>query len=243
MAHSPTICPTEAQLLELYPVFRVTPYTTGLNAWTLVVGSVAAGPYIVTVDSVPYAYPATGSETIEELRDAILAVMVAGTHTNWMASASSTDAVVMTSLVDGRGLSVASNLGPTGAEMSLAETMELTGTEVIHNALSFAGCLVCDWGCSTYDACMAAAVHWLKMWGQGQTKTGGPSGPIASMGQGPFSVSFANNQMSSGADGWWGGSPEGANFLMLRRQQGPQFVRMRAGGRCAPRSYGRRGSW
>jgi hypothetical protein len=125
-------------------------------------------------------------------------------------------------------------LGPTSTELAIDESTPLTPGEIMHQALEFAGCLVCNWGCSTWAACAAAAVHWLKMWGQGQSTIGGPSGAVASMTQGPFSVSFAQAQLSSGSDGWWSSTPEGAQFLFLRRQQGPRPIALQGGASCFP---------
>ena len=243
MAHDPNICPTEAQLLELYPVFQVSPFTTGFNAWTLTVTAVVAGVYVLSVDSQPSAVAAVGGEPITDIRDALLTEIGVTPHTTFIETASATDAIILTSLVDGRGLPVSSNLGPTGAEMTLDETTALTAGELIHQALEFAGCMVCDWGCSTFNGCLSAAIHWLKMWQQGQSTTGGPSGQIASMTQGPFSVSFATSQgTGSGSDGWWGSTPEGTQFLFLRKQQGPRPIRLRGGQGCAPSFPFRRGS-
>lgn len=245
MPHDPTICPTDAELLGLYPPFQTTPYASGFNAWTLDVVAVAAGPYLVNVDLQPSVFPATGAESTTDIRDGLLTAIAATPHTNFIETASGGTALLLTSIVNGRGLAVSSNLGPGGIEMTLIETTPLTAGDLIHQALQFAGGLVCDWGISTYQGCMSAAVHWLKMWGQGQTTTGGPSGAIASMTQGPYSVSFSTPQMTSGSDGWWGGTPEGANFLFLRKQQGPRPINLSGGqacfttGRFSANRYGR----
>ena len=82
---------------------------------------------------------------------------------------------------------------------------------------------------------MAAAAHFLRMWSQGQVTTGsGPSGPTASMTQGPFSQSWATASARNADEAWWMATPDGQKFLALRRQNGPQFVRMRGGGSCYP---------
>ena len=233
MSHDPAICPTAAQLLELYPVFAKPPYVTGFQVWTLDVVGLGAGLYLTNILSVAYPYASDGTEPDETaLRDAILVVLTAASVPQWIATSDGATALKLSSTEDGLNLAASSNLGPTGAELSLVESSTLTPSEIITHALEFADCLVCDWGCSTFDGCIAAAVHWLKMWNQGQSAAGGPSGQIVSMGQGPFSVSFAQSQMTSGSDGWWGGSPEGAQFLLLRRQQGPRPIRLRSGQAC-----------
>lgn len=232
MPHDPAICPTEEQLLDLYPLFQVTPFTTGFQAWTLDVVGVAAGPYLVNVDLQPSVFAAGGGETLTVIRDGLLAAIAATPHTTFIETPSGVTALILTSLVNGRGLSVTTNLGPGGTEMTLVETTPLTAGELIHQALEFAGCLVCDWGCNTFQGCLNAAVHWLKMWNQGQSTTGGPSGQVLSMTEGPFSVSFAQSQTSSGADGWWGGTPEGGQFLFLRKQQGPRPINLQGGMSC-----------
>lgn len=241
MAHDPNICPTPEQLLELYPVFQTPPYASGFVVWTMDVVALGAGVYITTIASTPYVYVSDGTEADETaLRDAILAVFQATPVAGWVTAASGPAGITINSTVDGVGLAVTSNLGPTGIELTLAQTTPLTPGEIILQALEFAGCMVCDWGCSTFNACMAAAVHWLKMWGQGQSTGAGPSGQVTSMTQGPFSVSFATAQISSGSDGWWAGTPEGNQFLFLRKQQGPKPLRLRGGASCyTPGPFGR----
>lgn len=251
MPHDTTTCPTAAQLLELYPVFQATPFTSGFQAWTLDVVGVAAGPYLVNVDLQPSVFPAGGGESLTDIRDGLLAAIAATPHTTFIETPSGGTVILLTSIVDGRGLVVTTNLGPTGAEMTLVETTALTPGEIIHQALEFASCIVCDWGCNTFQGCLNAAVHWLKMWNDGQSTGGGPSGQVVSMTQGPYSVSFAQSQAASGSDGWWGGSPEGQQFLFLRKQQGPRPISLRSGQACfqrgpfglsgSRRSLGRRG--
>ena len=232
MAHDPTICPTAAQLLELYPVFQKVPYTMGFNSWTLDVIGVAAGPYLVNVDLQPSVFAAGGGESLTDIRDGLLAAIALTPHTTFIETPSGATALLLTSIVNGRGLPVTTNFGPTGAELTLDETIALTPEEIIHQALEFAGCIVCDWGCNTFMGCLNAAVHWLKMWTQGQSTTGGPAGQVVSMTQGPYSVSFAQAQLTSGADGWWTGTAEGQQFLFLRRQNGPRPISLRAGQSC-----------
>ena len=217
MAHDPTICPTSEQLLELYPVFQVTPFTAGFNAWTLDVVGVAAGPYLVNVDLQPSVFPAGGGESLTDIRDGLLTAIALTPHTTFIETPSGATALILTSLVEGRGLPVTTNLGPG---------------ELIHQALEFAGCIVCDWGCNTFQGCLNAAVHWLKMWNQGQSTSGGPAGQVVSMTQGPYSVTFAQAQLTSGSDGWWTGTPEGQQFLFLRKQQGPRPISLRGGQSC-----------
>ena len=233
MSHDPTTCPTAEQLLELYPVFAKPPYVSGFQVWTMDVVGGGSGLYLLNILGVAYPYASDGTEPdVTAIRDAILAVLTAAPVPQWVATPDGATAIKISSTEDGLTLATSSNLGPTGVELTLIASTPLTPTEVITHALEFAGCLVCDWGCSTFDACMAAAVHWLKMWGQGQSTGGGPSGQIASMGQGPFSVSFATGEATSGSDGWWGGSPEGSQFLFLRKQQGPRPIRLRSGSAC-----------
>ncbi len=233
MPHDPNSCITGDELLALKTVFQTPPFTTGFQSWTLTVTGVVSGPYIATANQVPYPFVATGAETIEVLRDAWIGVMAAGAHPEWLETPSSTDAIVLTSLQDGLKLDVNSNLGPTGSEVTLVETTPLTATELVHQAITAAECLVCDWGCSTWDGCAAAAAHWLKMWGEGNSaSTVGATGQIQSMTQGPFSVTFASQTMTSGTDGWWSSTPEGLHFLFLRKQQGPRPIRMVGGRHC-----------
>lgn len=235
MPHDPTICPTAAQLFELYPVFDKPPYASGFQVWTMDVIGSGSGLYLTNILSVAYPYQSDGTEPdATALRDAILAVLTAAPVPQWLAASDGATALKVSSTEDGLSLTATSNLGPTGSELILVESTTLTASVILDQALEFAGCLVCDWGCSTFDGCLAAAVHWLKMWGQGQSTGGGPSGQIASMVQGPFSVSFATSQTTSGADGWWGGSPEGMQFLFLRKQQGPRPISLRSGRACFP---------
>lgn len=234
MPHNPNACPTEAEILALYPVFAVTPYTQGFNAFTVTVVSAAVGPYILTIDQVPFVYSAVGGDTVTIVRDMLIAVITATPNPNYIATASGIDAIVLTSLVDGRGLTVATNGGPGGTEMTVAETTALVTTDIFHQALAFAECLVCDWGCNTFNGCLSAAVHWLKLWRAGQTATPGATGQVTSMTQGPFSVSFATTAMSaaSSSDSWWQGTPEGQQFLFLRKQIGPKPISLMSGQAC-----------
>ena len=240
MSHDLTICPTATQLLDMYPAFAVSPYTTGFRAWTLTVVSSAAGLYLAVVDALPFPLTATGAESVTSLRNSMLGLMGGLVHATWLEASSGSDAIVVTSLVDGRGLLFASNLGPTATEMTLVKSTSLTPGDIVEQSLEAADCLVNKWGRYTYDACMAAAVHLMKMWGQGQVTTPGPTGQIASMTQGPFSVSFATSQMTNATDNWWNSTPEGAKFLFYRMQHGPTPVRLRGGASCFPSGRTRR---
>ncbi|MEE9472909.1 MAG: DUF4054 domain-containing protein, partial [Acidimicrobiia bacterium] len=245
MTHDPNICPTDDELLAAYPVFAAEPFATGGNTWQMqVVAQSPAGSsglFLSNVDGVGYPYTADVADSIEVIRDGIQAIMDATLHIDWVVSPQATDLLNLTSAQIAIRLDVQSNLGPTGVELTLEETRPLTPAQPIHDALQAASCYVCDtWGCSTWEACMAVAVHFLKTWNMSQDVDPGPSGQIASMGQGPFSISWATTAANNGDDAWWSSTPEGQKYLALRRLQGPQFVLMRGGNACSSRRHFRR---
>lgn len=234
MPHNPNVCPTEAEILALYPVFGMSPYTEGFNAFEADVVTAAGGPYILTIFGEAFVHNSVLGDTTTITRDALLDQMDASPSTKYLATSRSGDRILMTSLVDGQGLIVSTNGGPNGTEMTLIETTPLVTTDIFHQAVAFAECLVCDWGCNTWNGCLAAAVHWLKLWRAGQTATPGATGQVTSMTQGPFSVSFATTAMSaaSSSDSWWQGTPEGQQFLFLRKQIGPRPISLMSGKAC-----------
>ena len=102
----------------------------GTNLWTFVVTSAAAGLYTVTAEGVLYSYVAGGADSIEDIRDGMLADMnnllvhPAG-HPEWISNTSGTDTITLTGSSIGLQLTVTSNLGPGASEATITETTPL----------------------------------------------------------------------------------------------------------------------
>lgn len=102
----------------------------GTNLWTFVVLSAAAGLYTVTAEGVLYSYTATGADTVETIRDGVLANMNnlishPGGHPEWISNTTGTDTITLTGSSIGLQLTVTSNLGPGASEASITETTPL----------------------------------------------------------------------------------------------------------------------
>ena len=104
----------------------------GTNLWTFVVLSAAAGLYTVTDSDTAevYTYTATGADTVQTIRDGLLADMnnliahPAG-HPAWITNISGTDTITMTGANIGSQLAFVSNLGPGATEATITETTPL----------------------------------------------------------------------------------------------------------------------
>lgn len=104
----------------------------GTNLWTFVVLSAAVGVYTVTDSDTAevYTYTATGSDTVQTIRDGMLATMnnllahPAG-HPAWITNVSGIDTITMTGSSIGLALAFVSNLGPGATEASITETTPL----------------------------------------------------------------------------------------------------------------------
>jgi len=107
----------------------------GTNLWTFVVLSAAVGLYTAVAEGVTYSYTATGADTIQSIRDGILADMnnlIAhpGGHPEWISNVVGSDTITLTGSSIGLQLTVTSNLGPGGTEASMTETTPLVAETV-----------------------------------------------------------------------------------------------------------------
>jgi hypothetical protein len=108
----------------------------GTNVWDFVVLSAAVGLYTVTAEGVLYSYTATGGDTVNSIRDGLLADMNnllahPGGHPEWISNAVSTDTITLTAADVGFQLTVTSNLGPGGTEATITETTALVPETII----------------------------------------------------------------------------------------------------------------
>jgi len=107
----------------------------GTDVWDFVVLSAAVGVYTVTAEGVVYTYTATALDTVNTIRDGILADMNnllahPGGHPEWISNAVSTDTITLTAADIGFQLTVTSNLGPGGTEATITETTPLVAETV-----------------------------------------------------------------------------------------------------------------
>ncbi len=219
-AADPTAFATDADLVQFYPVFADV-------EWEVYVTDDADDTYTVTVAGVGYDFVAV-AETIESIRDGLLAAMVAGAGV-FASVGVNTNAIMISGIVPGFSLNV--TVDPVTLLAITAFSPEIRTC-----FLDLTECKFCAdvWDCHLWMGHLYATVHSLKMWTQSkETATVGPSGQITSMTQGPFSIAFGqNNQGQSGSDSWWNSTPEGQQYLALRDSLGSVAFGIEMGASC-----------
>lgn len=98
----------------------------------------------------------------------------------------------------------------------------------------------CVWGCKLWRGHLALTIHNLKMWSQSQGSgtTPTPTGSITSLTQGPYSASFAVATPGDSGDEWLSSTPEGKQYLALRKSLGPVPRPLRAARSCRGGRFG-----
>lgn len=210
-ATDPSSFATDADLLLQYPVFADT-------QWQVIVRDDSDDTYTVTVAGVDYSFVAVG-ETIESIRDGLLAALVAGVGF-FSSTPVNTNAIDLVSSVPGFSLAVetspaslAAVVGPPGFTPELRTCyLELTKCYFDEEI----------WGCCLFQGHTAATAHMLKLWSSSKGTSGAtPTGQTTSMTQGPYSQSWSTtSNTTTGSDGWWGLTPEGMSYIALRDSLG-----------------------
>lgn len=219
-ATDPTAFATDADLVLLYPVFADV-------EWEVYVTDDADDTYTVTVAGVAYDFVAV-AETIESIRDGLLAAMVAGAGV-FASVGVNTNAIMISGVVPGFSLNV--TVDPVTLQAKAAFTPDIRTC-----ILDLTECYFCAdvWDCHLWMGHLLATAHRLKMWAQSkEIATSGPSGQITSMTQGPFSIGFGSNTKGQdGSDSWWNSTPEGAQYLALRDSLGSVAFGIEMGASC-----------
>lgn len=119
----------------------------GINLWTFVVLSAAVGVYTVTAEGVVYTYTADALDTVQTIRDGLLADMNnllahPGGHPEWISNTSGTDTITLTASEVGFQLTVVSNLGPGATEATITETTPLVPETLISIATAIQAVIV-----------------------------------------------------------------------------------------------------
>ena len=221
---------TDADLIAAYPVFAD-------DAWKVVVTSSADDTYVISVDDVPYSFGPSVGATITEIRDGLIAAMGPTIQGLFESVAEGTSAILIVSSVDNFSLNVLTS--PDSLIATVEDGFSPADREC---ALALTRCLICasTWGCNTWRGHLASTVHYLKLWGKSRNAAGvGPTGQTTSMTQGPFSQSWGVTTPGNADDAWWSSTPEGQQFLSIRRSLGTFARGMVMGAGCF-RGGGRR---
>lgn len=222
-ATDPSSFVTDADLIAAYPVFAD-------DAWKVTVTSSADDTYVVTVAGVDYSHGPTSGETIVEIRDGLLVPMSPTLQGLFLATGEGTNAISIISEVPDFSLNVLTS------PATLIATVESGFSPADRQcALDLTKCLICasTWGCNTWRGHLAATVHYLKLWGRSRESAGtGPTGQTTSMTQGPYSQSWGVTTPSNAGDAWWSLTPEGNQFLSIRRSLGTFARGMVMGAGC-----------
>ncbi len=220
---NPNAFVTDADLIAAYPVFAD-------DAWKVVVTSSADATYTVNVGATPFVHGPTVGESIMNIRDGLLVAMGPTIQGLFETAADGTNALLMVATVDNFSLNV------TTDPSTLFATVESGVSPVDRQcALDLMECVICQstWGCNTWRGHLAATVHYLKLWERSRASSGqGLTGQTTSMGQGPYSQSWAVSNPTNASDGWWAMTPEGTQFLSMRNSLGSFAFGMTMGMGC-----------
>lgn len=219
-ATDPTAFATDADLIQLYPVFADT-------EWEVYVTDDADDTYTVTVAGVAYDFVAV-AETVTSIRDGLLAAMAAGSGVFTVVGVDG-NAIMISGIVPGFSLNV--TVSPATLQAQAAFTPAIRTCYLDLTECNFDED---TWDCFLWRGHILATVHWLKMWAQSKAVvTPGPSGQITSMTQGPFSIGFGfNTSGQSSSDTWWASTPEGQQYLALRDSLGSVAFGIQMGAAC-----------
>lgn len=223
MATNPSSFVTDAELIAAYPVFAD-------DAWKVVVTSSADDTYTITIDGVDYSFGPTVAETITGIRDGLIAAMDPTFQGLFESTAEGSSSILILSNVDNFSLNLL-----TSPDSLIATVEDGFSPADRQCALDLTKCMICasTWGCNTWRGHLAATVHYLRLWGRSRSSSGtGPTGQTTAMRQGPFSQSWGVTTPSNADDAWWASTPEGQQFLSIRRSLGSFAFGMTMGSGC-----------
>lgn len=218
----------DAYLVAMWPqVVISTPGT-----WLVTVVAVAAGDYTLTLGGVPYTYTADGTETIGEVRDALLSVVSTSLAVAVMQVGG---AALLLQQVQQAALTVAAEgpSGPAPSELTIAQTGGSDNTAVRAFWLEAAKCGVpcCSFfqrcRCGPTD-CTADFTRWhasyaahLIFIANNTSPTGYSANDFDRMSLGPAALERAKVQYATTSEANLGSTAAGRYVLDLRRRYLP----------------------